>query len=289
MIRMLVRASAVLMLLAPAYALATDTVQMTSPAVFSVNSIELDVANTAQMSSTTVTATSLIVTVSANSNVTVTAPNRNTMAITIDDDRTARTGAECNSPASSARLLPGSGASATFTITPSATLCVDATAAATTGGGSNGPVVSSGGGGAVFSAPVTPSAASAATTNASSATSEAQARLTALQAQLAALTGGNATGARFTALAAVSLTPGKVNTSVKTLQQMLNSDPDTRIAATRPGSPGKETTMFGSLTQAAVKKFQAKYNIVSSGTPSTTGYGTVGPKTRAKLNQLFGQ
>lgn len=41
------------------------------------------------------------------------------------------------------------------------------------------------------------------------------------------------------------------------------------------------------LTQAAVQAFQRKYGIVSSGTPATTGYGRVGPLTRAKLNELF--
>lgn len=37
-----------------------------------------------------------------------------------------------------------------------------------------------------------------------------------------------------------------------------------------------------------MQRFQKKYNIVSSGTPETTGYGLVGPKTRAKLNEVFG-
>ncbi len=47
------------------------------------------------------------------------------------------------------------------------------------------------------------------------------------------------------------------------------------------------TGLFGAITEQAVKDFQRKYAIVSSGSPSTTGYGLVGPKTRTKLNTLF--
>jgi len=43
---------------------------------------------------------------------------------------------------------------------------------------------------------------------------------------------------------------------------------------------------YGSLTEEAVKKFQEKYNIINYGTPYTTGYGNVGPKTLEKLNQI---
>lgn len=41
---------------------------------------------------------------------------------------------------------------------------------------------------------------------------------------------------------------------------------------------------FGPLTEAAVQKFQCEKGIVCAGTPSTTGYGMVGPSTRAALN-----
>src|SRR3989338_5719950 len=40
------------------------------------------------------------------------------------------------------------------------------------------------------------------------------------------------------------------------------------------------TGYYGVLTQAAVQAYQRQNNIVSSGSPSTTGYGAVGPKTR---------
>lgn len=48
----------------------------------------------------------------------------------------------------------------------------------------------------------------------------------------------------------------------------------------------KESGYFGDLTYAAVKAFQRQYNIVTWGTPATTGYGKVGPRTRQQLNLL---
>jgi len=48
-------------------------------------------------------------------------------------------------------------------------------------------------------------------------------------------------------------------------------------------STGNATGYFGPLTQSAVQKFQATRGIVSSGTPSTTGWGAVGPRTRDAL------
>jgi len=49
----------------------------------------------------------------------------------------------------------------------------------------------------------------------------------------------------------------------------------------------QSTGYFGTVTQLALEKFQAKYGIVTEGTPETTGYGRVGPATLEKLNALF--
>jgi peptidoglycan hydrolase-like protein with peptidoglycan-binding domain len=51
---------------------------------------------------------------------------------------------------------------------------------------------------------------------------------------------------------------------------------------------GLVTGYFGSLSSAAVKRFQARNNIVSSGTAVTTGYGRVGPSTIATFNAVYG-
>lgn len=51
---------------------------------------------------------------------------------------------------------------------------------------------------------------------------------------------------------------------------------------------GLVTGYFGALTQAGVQRFQAAQGIVSSGSPSTTGYGRVGPTTMARINSLLG-
>ncbi len=115
------------------------------------------------------------------------------------------------------------------------------------------------------------------------------AQLKALQAQLAALQGqstppvGTGTGSAHAPIAR-AIKIGSIGEDVRTLQIILNSDTSTRVAASGTGSKGRETTTFGPATLAALKKFQVKYGIAKAG---QSGYGSVGPKTRAKLNQLL--
>ena len=75
---------------------------------------------------------------------------------------------------------------------------------------------------------------------------------------------------------------GDSNAEVIILQQMLNKA-GFPVASSGPGSAGNETEYFGSLTQTAVRRFQCAKGIVCSGSEITTGYGLVGPKTRAAL------
>jgi len=77
---------------------------------------------------------------------------------------------------------------------------------------------------------------------------------------------------------------GQSDLDVQLLQQLLNRDPDTIVAASGAGSPGNETNYFGNATKAAVGKFQEKYGIAA---PGDSAYGYVGPKTRTKLNELM--
>lgn len=80
------------------------------------------------------------------------------------------------------------------------------------------------------------------------------------------------------------LSVGMFGEDVRLLQQFLNKNSETQVAATGEGSPGYETTYFGPLTEAAVQKFQVRHSIASEGVP---GYGRVGPKTRAKLQEVI--
>lgn len=73
------------------------------------------------------------------------------------------------------------------------------------------------------------------------------------------------------------LDSGMSGAEVKHLQTALQLD------GTFPASV-PPTGFFGQITVQAVKDFQKKYNIANMG---VTGFGRVGPKTRAKLNQLF--
>ena len=80
---------------------------------------------------------------------------------------------------------------------------------------------------------------------------------------------------------------GDRGSDVTALQKLLNVDSDTRIGVSGAGSPGFESDYFGSLTKAAVVKFQYKYRtevLYPAGLFAPTGY--VGAMTRAKLTRL---
>lgn len=99
------------------------------------------------------------------------------------------------------------------------------------------------------------------------------------------------------ALVAVTLTPvilladafaitrtlafGSTGDDVRALQTMLARD-----LSIYP--EGLITGYFGALTRRAVQRFQCAYNIVCSGDEASTGYGQVGPRTRAALEGVFG-
>src|SRR3989344_1602840 len=79
---------------------------------------------------------------------------------------------------------------------------------------------------------------------------------------------------------------GDMGEDVTNLQKVLNGL-GKAIAPSGPGSPGNETPYFGSLTASAVKAFQCEKGIVCDGDSFSTGFGSVGQKTRLFLNNLW--
>ncbi len=81
---------------------------------------------------------------------------------------------------------------------------------------------------------------------------------------------------------------GARHVQVKVLQRFLNKN-GFQITATGAGSPGNETDYYGSLTKAAVIRFQEAYAAdILAPYNRTTGTGFFGQSTRAKLNALIG-
>ncbi|MEK7509778.1 MAG: PKD domain-containing protein [Patescibacteria group bacterium] len=111
------------------------------------------------------------------------------------------------------------------------------------------------------------------------------ARIVALQAQQGTVDAVPATSAAPSCVVlnynmAFGDTDAITNGEVSKLQQFLTGTGDYTY--------GQTTGYFGPATEAAVKRYQARNGIVSSGTPETTGYGAVGPQTRARMAQECG-
>ncbi|MCA9367576.1 hypothetical protein KC887_04945 [Candidatus Kaiserbacteria bacterium] len=124
-------------------------------------------------------------------------------------------------------------------------------------------------------------------------TDELQQMINDLLAQVAQLQGQVGQGATGAASGVCpftwtrDLTSGSTGADVMKLQQFLNADPDTRVAAAGAGSVGMETEYYGPATAAAVSKFQVKYRsevLSPSGLVNPTAY--FGPSSRAKANGL---
>jgi len=85
-----------------------------------------------------------------------------------------------------------------------------------------------------------------------------------------------------------NLSLGMTSAEAKILQQGLNKDVRTQVAVSGAGAPGYETSYFGSLTKAAVVKFQELYaSEVLASWGLTKGTGYAGQTTIAKFNALY--
>ncbi|MBU6415165.1 peptidoglycan-binding protein [Patescibacteria group bacterium] len=164
----------------------------------------------------------------------------------------------CSGTTSSVSLsLSPSAASQTVTLTPSTTVFCSSTGTTADSGG--GAISGGGGGGGGGSSYVPPAPAAPSTTPAPQVGSPA------VQGTPAAI---------VSAVFNKDITIGVKSNDVTRLQTLLGQD-----ATVYPEK--LLTGYFGPKTVAAVKRFQKKYYI-------TPVNGRVGPKTRAKLNEIFG-
>ncbi|HEY4521867.1 MAG TPA: peptidoglycan-binding domain-containing protein [Candidatus Paceibacterota bacterium] len=246
----------------PALAAYND-VELTTSAEISISSVTLTVSGSSAFGEQLdVDSESFTLIMPANSYVKVASTDKRTIAATELGSITRKF--TCGSSESTLEVSnPATGVSVTPTFTVSSSACTGGSGGTTgSSGGSSSGGSSSGGG---SSAPTVP----AVTTPA-----PAVAKPSPIALAVSPVFNSNlALGAR--------------NDDVKRVQQLLNSDPDTKIAESGAGSPGNETNYFGPATRNAIGKFQIKYGLVKNS--SEAGYGNLGPKTRGKLNEVFGK
>src|SRR3989344_3117032 len=114
-----------------------------------------------------------------------------------------------------------------------------------------------------------------------------QAQIQALLAQLTALQGGSTAPSASCTTFTRNHSQGNSGGEVMEIQKFLNSMAGTQLATSGAGSPGNETSYFGSITKAGVIKFQNMYAadvLAPVGLSAGTGYW--GPSSRAKANAL---
>ena len=290
------------LLVTPVVALAAyNDVTLTTSTIISIGGYSLNVSgSSATIQSLTVNTNTFSAVLLSGSSISVSSATL--QKLDYSSDLIVTESLSCSSSASTLTLTYHSnagGAATTVTITPQSAACTTAAAAATTA--SNGSPGGGGGGGGsgAYTPTVTTPTSTIATVPATRASGLSSTQIDAIISLLqsfgadqsvinnvrASLTGGSAVGPSSSGQYTFTrrLKTGSKGEDVKNLQKVLNSDPDTRITNSGAGSPGNETTTFGSLTRAAIQRFQEKYGIAVKG---DDGYGEVGPKTRAKLGEI---
>lgn len=253
------------LILSPVLVLAAyNDVELTTDSILTVNGVNLTISGgSALIQSITVSGSTFVVTMPANSHIQVTSTDKRAMSS--PETASIQITSSCTDSSNVYGLTnPSTGAEATVTVTVSDSTCNTGSGSGGGGGGSSG-----GGGSATPAVPATPTVTSA----------------TPAIPAVSAIEHASPVAKLVSPAFNRALKPGNVHNDVKRVQQLLNSDPDTRIASIGAGSPGKETTYFGPATTKAIKKFQMKYGIAK---PGDDGYGNFGPKTRAKFNEVFG-
>lgn len=252
---------------------AYSDVTLTTAAILSVGGYSLTISGTsAVVQSVTVGTSNFSVVLLPNSVIAVSSASGQVLANNAPEINI--TGNQCSGGVSTLTLSSQSGSAVTVTVTPGSATCTgSATNSASAGSGGGGsPGGGGGGGGYNVVTPATSAKPAVPVTLAVPAVSSVMPATPAVSAIPAYV---------FKKVVGV----GSSSTDVQKLQQFLNADPETRVALTGYGSPGKETKYFGPATKKAIQKFQIKYRIAK---PGEVGYGTLGPKTRAKLNALSG-
>jgi len=244
---------------------AYNDVSMDSSTILTVASVNLAVtAPTAVLESIVVDSSTLTLTMPGSSYLKITSTDRRN--ITSTGSSAIKVTSTCTATESTYEYKSPSEVSSSLSLTVNVGTDTCTTGGSAGGSGSPGGGGGGGGGGGASYTYVPPVTQVAAVVAAPKASISAPAAVSAINANITR-----------------ALAKGTNNPQVKVLQQILNSDPETRIAASGDGSPGRETNLFGPATLKAVQKFQVKYGLAR---PGVQGYGVLGPKTRAKLNEL---
>ena len=252
-------------LIAPVLAFGALDVTLSESAVVSVGGYSLVVSGSANFDSIIVDTSSFSIQLSPGASVTVTSSDRKAFTTSPTTYTTSQT---CSASQSAVTLTMTSGPVTTVTVTPSSSNCTL----------SEGGIVGGGGGGGGGSAP-TPVYTVIPGTTSSAASSVASSQGATVTKTATGQTVSTPSGITITITKTLKV--GSENSEARQLQELLAKDPSIY-------PQGKITGYFGALTRKAVQNFQKKYGIVSSGNENTTGYGLVGPKTLAKIKEVFG-
>lgn len=183
----------------------------------------------------------------------------------------------CNSGDSRLILsVATTGAQVAVNVVPSGT-CTESAATATDGGSGGG---SGGGGSSGSSSPAPSSSPTPSPTSTPSPTTQPSPPITSVPSSVPAIPPLPFFETPFPPVIILRIiSRGSQGDDVKKLQQFLASDTSIYPEGIVNGS-------FGPKTQLAVQRFQEKYGITKKGQP---GYGVLGPKTKAKLEELSGK